>query len=87
MNKFVNFRFWLLPFGNKHIDIKLFSLVHGQVNWKQFLVRSNKWTTRTTRAIDLATPDINNVQLTSLSNTSSPLPFINVLEYQKVLSA
>jgi len=53
MNKFVNFRFWLLPFGNKHIDIRFFSLVHGQVNWKKSLVRSNKWTTRT---IDFATP-------------------------------
>ena len=33
-----------------------FSLVHGQVNWKKLLVRSNKCTTRTTRTIDFATP-------------------------------
>ena len=40
----------------------MFSLVHGQVNWKKLLVRSNKWTTRTTRTIDFATPEYNETQ-------------------------
>jgi len=35
-DKFVNIRFCLLSFGNKHIDIGSFSLIHGQVNWKKF---------------------------------------------------
>jgi len=47
-------------FGHKmvffrHLGI-IFLLVHGQVNWKITLVRSNKCTTRTTRTLDFATP-------------------------------
>ena len=41
----------------------MFSLVHGQVNWKKLLVRSNKWTTRTTRTIDFATPAVESKSL------------------------
>ena len=48
-------------FGNRigffrNPEIRFFSLVHGQVNWKTLLVRSKKCTTRTTRTIDFATP-------------------------------
>ena len=41
----------------RHLGIRLFSLVHGQVNSKRLLVQSNKCTTRTTRTIDFATPE------------------------------
>jgi len=37
MNKFVNFRFWLLPFGNKHINIRYFHLFTDKSTGKSFL--------------------------------------------------
>ena len=47
--------FWKKMVFFRHPKIR-FLLVHGQVNWNQLLVRSNKCTTWTTRIIDFATP-------------------------------
>ena len=53
-------------FGLKTLWLRFFSLVHGQVNWKKLLVRSNTCTTRTTRTIDFATPATKLVKLVLL---------------------
>ena len=37
MNKFVNFRFWLVPFENKHINIRFFHLSTDKSTGKNFL--------------------------------------------------
>ena len=70
----------------RHPKIR-FLLVHGQVNWKQLLVRSNKCTTRTTRIIDFATP-VCKTQLHRLTfAVSTNQRQIKALDIAKVLNS